>query len=92
MTSDQPTSADNTQQTSDQSLSESMAVLKGGVAVLLSEKAQEQPIKSYVDIVAEMTKETKVSEVKDVNHMIELYTTQPDTQAAKDEGEPAWYK
>ncbi|KAL8917969.1 MAG: hypothetical protein Q9208_007633 [Pyrenodesmia sp. 3 TL-2023] len=53
---------------------------------------EDQPvIKTYVDIVSEMSKETKLGKITDVVSMIELACGHLDAQAAEGENEPEWY-
>lgn len=70
------------------------ATMEKSLATTLPESAPaEQPIRSYVDIVSEMIRETKLGEVTDMLSMVKLAAPgYPDGQATGDEQQPEWYE
>ncbi len=95
MSSEQPTMAgDLEQKFAELAIQATAATEKLSVASLSEAAPAEQPIRSYVDIVSEMIKETKMGKVTDMLSLVELAAPgYPDGQAStKDEQEPKWFE
>ncbi|KAL8761657.1 MAG: hypothetical protein Q9184_002241 [Pyrenodesmia sp. 2 TL-2023] len=94
MSSEKPTIAGDIEQLLDELHIQPTSIMeKEAAAPLPDSLPEDQPvIKTYVDIVAEMSKETKLGKVTDVVSMIQLACGHLDAQAAEDENEPEWYR
>ncbi len=95
MSSEQPTMAGDIEQKFAELAIQATATTEKSSAASPSESAPaDQPIRSYVAIVSEMIKETKMGEVTDMLSLVELAAPgYPDGQAStKDEQEPEWFE
>lgn len=98
MSSEQPTIAGDIHEMLDKlHIQPKLTMEKDAAAPLTDSIPEDQPvIKTYVDIVSEMSKETKLGKVTDVFAMIKFgWPDAPDAedvQAAEDENEPEWYQ
>lgn len=89
MTSNQPTPTNNTEQLASSEPDVPMAALEEGMRALLSKIPQDRATKTDTEVVAEMVKETELSEVNDLISMLRL---SQQTRAEKREDEPEWYR
>ncbi|KAL8903389.1 MAG: hypothetical protein Q9207_003963 [Kuettlingeria erythrocarpa] len=94
MSSEQLAMAGGIEQKVDELALQATAKVEETSAASLSQSSPaEQPIRTYVDIVSEMVKETKLSQVTDRLSMVALAAPDClDGQATKDEQQPEWYE